>query len=106
MESMHHGHWARHSLSRRRPDADKKIEPGLLAKTIFVDLAPLSNLSERRAKQAARLVAKHRFVPAPPPPPPRKHPCVSCVRVLCSLSLSLSLCVCVCLCACARVTGA
>jgi hypothetical protein len=36
----------------------RKIEPGLLAKTIYVDLGPLTNLAQRRAKHAALLRAK------------------------------------------------
>ena len=33
----------------------RKIEPGLLAKTIYVDLAPLTSLAQRREKHAALL---------------------------------------------------
>lgn len=40
----------------------RKIEPGLLAKTVYVDLGPLKNLSQRRAKHAALLRAKQRLL--------------------------------------------
>jgi hypothetical protein len=40
----------------------RKIEPGLLAKTVYVDLGPLTNLSQRRAKHATLLRAKQRLL--------------------------------------------